>query len=276
MTHSHTLAPPPETVAAAPGNAVARTGRGLLIVNADDWGRDRETTDKIFACVQNGSVSSASAMVFMQDSERAAALALDNRVDTGLHLNFTTEFSCPSCSTRLREHHRRVARFLRGSRLAQVIYHPGLAQSFRYLVETQVAEYQRIYGAAPRRVDGHHHMHLCANVLLGRLLPAGTIARRNFSFQPGEKSGINRLYRGRVDRALARRHTMTDYFFSLPPLEPASRLDRIFSFAAESAVEVECHPVNPAEYRFLAGGEIFRRTGGMPVAKRYELSQAAS
>lgn len=268
MAASYTLAPQLDPAVHA--------GRGVLIINADDWGRDRETTDKIFACVQSGSVSSASAMVFMEDSERAAALALEKRVDTGLHLNLTTEFSCPSCSTRLREHHRRVTRFLRSNRLAQVIYHPGLAQSFRYLVESQVAEYERIYGAAPHRVDGHHHMHLCANVLLGRLLPAGTIARRNFSFQRGEKSGLNRLYRGRMDRALAKRHSVTDYFFSLPPLEPASRLDHIFSLASNSAVEVECHPVNAGEFRFLHGGEVFRRTGGVPVAKRYELPPANS
>jgi len=48
---------------------------GLLIINADDWGRDPENTGKILDCVLLGAVSSVSAMVFMEDSERAAAIA---------------------------------------------------------------------------------------------------------------------------------------------------------------------------------------------------------
>src|SRR5713226_4540807 len=75
------------------------------------------------------------------------------------------------------------------------------------------------------------HMHLCANALLAGLLPLGTLVRRNFSFQPGEKGAVNRLHRQAVDKRLARRHRLTDFFFSLPPLEPQSRLERILSLA---------------------------------------------
>lgn len=249
---------------------------GVLIINADDWGRDAETTDRILECVLLGAVSSASAMVLMEDSERAAALARERGVDVGLHLNFTTPFSAPVALGRLAEHHERVSHFLLRNRLSQVVYHPGLASSFEYVVAAQVEEFRRIYGAELRRVDGHHHMHLCANVLLARLLPAGTIARRNFSFQPGEKSGVNRFYRGVIDRTLARRHRLTEFFFSLPPLEPTERLDRIFAVARQSVVEVESHPVNVDEFRFLAGGEIFRRTGDLPIATRYKVSNSES
>jgi chitin disaccharide deacetylase len=129
----------------------------------------------------------------------------------------------------------------------------------------------RLYGAEPRRIDGHHHMHLCSNVVLGKLLPAGAVARRNFSFGPGEKSFANRLYRKAMDRVLGRRHVMADFLFALPPLEPPGRLRRIFSLARDFAVEVATHPVNPDEYRFLAGGEIFRRAGDVPVASGYVL-----
>ena len=44
--------------------------RGVLIINADDWGRDRRTTQSIHDCVVRKTISSASAMVFMEDSER--------------------------------------------------------------------------------------------------------------------------------------------------------------------------------------------------------------
>jgi len=54
---------------------------GVLIVNADDWGRDVQTTDRMLECLLHRSVSSVSAMVFMADSERAANLASEHKVD---------------------------------------------------------------------------------------------------------------------------------------------------------------------------------------------------
>ena len=145
----------------------------------------------------------------------------------------------------------------------------GLTRSFQYVVAAQLEEYGRLYRKNPDRVDGHHHMHLCANVLLGGLLPAGTVARRNFSFQPGQKSLWNRLYRAGVDRIAARRHGLVDFFFSLPPLEPPSRLQRIFSLASEFMVEVETHPVRSDEYSFLMGEEILRLTANTRIAPRF-------
>jgi chitin disaccharide deacetylase len=242
---------------------------GMLIINADDWGRDRKTTDKISECIARGTVSTVSAMVFMQDSERAAGLALQRGIDAGLHLNFTTPFSTQACSPELIERQRELATYLLRYRLAQVILHPRLIRSFEYVVAKQLDEFRRLYGAEPNRIDGHHHMHLCANVLLGNLLPAGTIVRRNFSFQSGEKGWVNRFYRRAVDRRLARRHHVVDYLFSLQPLEPPSRLQRIFSVARQSVVELETHPINLEEFRFLTEGEILRRLGNLPIAARF-------
>src|SRR5260370_13715825 len=168
---------------------------GLLNINADDWGRDRLNTDRTLDCVICGAVSSVSAMMFMKDSERSAAIARERRIDTGLHLNLTTKFSVAGCPSRLMEHQERLATYLRRWRLAQPVVHPGLIRSFEYVVAAQLEEFERLYGAAPERIDGHHHMHLCANVLLAKLLPAGTMIRRNFSFRPGAKSFGNRPFR---------------------------------------------------------------------------------
>ena len=240
---------------------------GLLIMNADDWGRDRLTTDRILDCCLLGAVSSVSAMVFMEDSERAAAIAREQGIEAGLHLNFTTPFSGSGVPDGLAERQQRIARHLSRHRLAQTVFHPGLMRSFEYVAAAQLDEFRRLYGAAPERIDGHHHMHLCANVLIQKLLPLGTMVRRSFSFDRGEKSLGNHLYRSLVDRSLARRHRLTDYFFSLPPLEPASRLRRIFSLASQFTVEVETHPVNPEEHRYLADGELFRQIGDIRVAR---------
>jgi hypothetical protein len=242
------------------------SGAGFLIVNADDWGRDPLTTNRILECSVRGAVSSVSAMVFMEDSERAAATARERGIAAGLHLNFTTPFLASGCPARLLKHQQELSRYLLRHRLAQIVFHPGLIRSFEYVVAAQLDEFRRLYGADPDRFDGHHHMHLCANVLLQRLLSPGTIVRRNFSFQPGEKSLWNRLYRQFVDGRLARRHRLTDFFFSLAPLEPPGRLQRIFSLACQFVVELETHPVRPEEYRFLAGGEVFRHIGDARIA----------
>ena len=242
---------------------------GRLVVNADDWGRDLETTTKTLDCLRCETVSAVSGMVFMEDSERAAALSQEHAVDTGLHINLSSRFSAANCPQPLAEHHHKVARFLLSHALARVLFHPGLVRSFEYVVKAQIEEFQRLYGKPPDRFDGHHHLHLCANVLVGGLLPRGTLIRRNFSFHPGEKSRLNRFYRKAVDQRLSRHHRVVDFVFALAPLEPASRLERIFSLARQSVVEVETHPVNLDEYRYLAQREILRRWANLRIARGF-------
>jgi len=242
---------------------------GVLIVNADDWGRDHETTQRIFECIQHGTVSSVSAMVFMEDSERSAAMAREHGIDAGLHLNLTTPFSARSCPIKLRECQDEVAGYLRRRSSSRVVYHPWLGRSFEYAVKAQIEEYGRIYGTEPERFDGHHHMHLSANVLLRDLLPTGTLVRRHFSYEPDEKYLRNGLFRQFTNLLLARRYRIVDFLFSLPPLEPPARLQRIFSLARQSVVELETHPVKPEEYRFLTGAEILRWVGDCTIAHSF-------
>jgi hypothetical protein len=147
-----------------------------------------------------------------------------------------------------------------------VVFHPGLVRAFEYVVRAQLDEFRRLYGAEPKKLDGHHHMHLCENVLWQGLLPSGTLVRRNFSFRPGDKGVWNRLYRKFVDGRLARSHRLVDFFFSLEPIEPRERLDRIFSLARHSIVEVVAHPIKTDEYEFLAAGEILRLMGDARIA----------
>ncbi len=252
-------------------NTAEAAARARLIVNADDWGRGKDVTDRILDCFLERAVSSTSAMVFMEDSERSADLAKCNGVDTGLHLNLTTEFSSAACPARLRELQGRLSRFLRASSFCSALYHPGLSGTFEYVVRAQLDEYQRLYGEPASRLDGHHHMHLCANVQFQKLLPAGTTVRRNFSFAPGEKSALNRLYRRWQDRRLAKRHRVADFFFSLQPLDRPERLEKIVALASRFSVEVETHPVNRDEYAFLISGTLARQAGNPGIARSYAL-----
>jgi len=49
-------------------------------------------------------------------------------------------------------------------------------------------------------------------------------------------------------------------------LEPQERLHRIFVLAREFVVEVETHPINEGEYRFLTEGQIFSLAGNVRIA----------
>src|SRR5262249_10277696 len=153
----------------------------------DDWGGWSSATNAIHECVKAGRVSSVSAMVFMEDSARASALAASSAIDAGLHLNFNQTFSDSGCPKDLKHHQARITAFFNLNRYAQVLYHPLLHRSFQMLVREQLAEFKRLYRRPPTHIDGHRHLHLSSNVILRGLLPAGIPVRRSFSFFPGEK-----------------------------------------------------------------------------------------
>jgi predicted glycoside hydrolase/deacetylase ChbG (UPF0249 family) len=226
----------------------------MLIVNADDFGRSIAETDVVAACHAAGRITSTTAMVFMEDSARAARLANGIGIDVGLHLNLTQPFTGPGVPPSIRRSHESVVRFLSGSKYAVVLYQPLLRRAFREVVGAQIDEFARLYGRQPSHIDGHQHQHLCANVLIDGVLPPGQRIRRSFSFWRGEKNAINRGYRALVDRRLAQRHVLTDYFFSLKQCLEQHRLPRVFELAQVATVELMTHPVHPAEYEYLTGG----------------------
>ena len=223
----------------------------MLIINADDWGRSAAETDAALRCYKGGRITSVSAMVFMEDSERAAELAKENEVDVGLHLNFTDKFTTNQYPQTLGNYHNEIVRFLRGNKYSQLLYNPFLRRDFAYSYEAQVEEFARLYRKPPSHIDGHHHMHLCANVLLSNTIPAGAKLRRNFSFWPGEKSVLNRTYRWLVDRWLARRYCLPDYFFDLTQCIEEKKLDRVAALAKSSDVELMTHPIVNKEEAYL-------------------------
>lgn len=227
----------------------------MLIINADDWGRSVAETDAALRCFKERRITSVSAMVYMLDSERAAQLAGENALNTGLHLNFSERFSGSRYPEQLGGYHNRIVKFLKGNKYAQLLYNPFLADAFAYSFRNQWDEFVRLYGKRPAHIDGHHHMHLCANILLSRLLPSGIRVRRNFSFWPGEKSWLNRTYRDAIDRWLSRDHILTDYFFDLTTCLEQKRLDRVVRLARSNSVELMTHPIARHETEYLLSDE---------------------
>lgn len=228
----------------------------MLIINADDWGGWRTATDAAFACWQQGRITSVSAMVFMEDSERAARLAKESGMEVGLHINFSQPLTGDVASNRqLAESHRAIMRFLRSSKYALVLYHPFLRRQFREVFSAQLEEFRRLYGREPSHFDGHQHLHLCTNMLVDQILPLGARVRRSFSFAPGEKSGLNRAYRRWVDRRLAARHPLTDYFYCVGDGLRRGRLETILALARAADVELMTHPERSEERSYLLSSQ---------------------
>ena len=223
----------------------------MLIINADDWGRSVAETDRALECFKARRITSVSAMVFMQDSERAAALAGENGVDVGLHLNLSQPYNDARASTGSRRAQQRIVRFLTSHKYALLFYHPGLAAQFRRAFREQLEEFIRLYGRPPSHLDGHQHLHLCTNMLLARIIPSGQKVRRNFSFLAGEKGSVNRAYRRLVDTWLTRSYRLTDYFFSLGQCLAHNRLGRVVECSRNGTVELMTHPIETPEHTWL-------------------------
>jgi predicted glycoside hydrolase/deacetylase ChbG (UPF0249 family) len=217
----------------------------MLIVNADDWGRSVGETTAALGCYKAGRITSVSAMIFMDDSGRAAELALANGVDVGLHLNFTQKFTGKGYSKNIASCHHRIVTFLTRNKYSQLIYNPLLRSDFTCSFRAQVAEFERLYGRSPSHIDG----------LWSPIIPRGMKVRRNFSFWRGEKSPVNRAYRRFVDRSLSRRYRLTGYFFDLTQCIRENKLRRVETLAKSDTVELMTHPADATESKFLMSDE---------------------
>jgi len=172
----------------------------------------------------------------------------------GLHLNFTLCFDGDNANARLCESQKKTARFLTSSKYSVLIYNPFLRKEFEYLCREQYDELLHLYGSAPTHIDGHQHFHLAMNVMANKIIPVGSIIRRNFTFGAREKDPLNRLYRSIADRWIMRRYRTTDFFFDISPIVP-ERIKRIVSYARNADVELMVHPERANEYSYVMSDE---------------------
>jgi predicted glycoside hydrolase/deacetylase ChbG (UPF0249 family) len=187
-----------------------------------------------------------------------------------LHLNFSEPF-CKSITAELRYSQGRLIAFLRRSPYLKVIYNPFLARHFEYVFKAQFEEFLRIYGKKPSHVDGHHHFHLCSNILFGNIIPSGMRVRRNYSYSRSDKPWPNRLCRGIADILLKRNYASTDYFFAMPEIDQINRLQAIMELADKASVELMTHPAEASDFSILMGEDLLRFLSGVRLGTHADI-----
>lgn len=237
-----------------------------LIVNADDFGWDRHATDRTIEAFQAGRITSTTAMVHMEDSERAAALGREAALPTGLHINLTDPYTAASVPDDVRERHQRLCRHFsrNGFRLRNWTYDPRLRHGMAAVIGDQLQAFSDLYGTAPTHVDGHKHVHSCPDVALAAPL-AGVKMRNGLRTAPSTRTAMGSVRA--VRRALTYRHKLTTrYFFDIAELfrdgTEASITARV-ALAHETSVEIMAHPGFAHEWEALTSplwGELLDRS----------------
>jgi predicted glycoside hydrolase/deacetylase ChbG (UPF0249 family) len=247
-------------------------GGGLLIVNADDYGIDRQTTDAILDCLRAGSISSTTAMVWMADSERAAG-AFPGPHAPGLHLNLIEPYTAANVPPVARERQARLARYFRRVPWSGWFYNPAIARRVNACVADQLERFAVLYDDQPTHVDGHQHFHICPNVLFSRELSGIPKLRPGHTFSKGEKPLANRVYRGALNALIRRRFITPDRFFSMRDITPAldgSGSERLRA-SAHISIELMTHPGWSDELSYLRSDEWRARIAGLPLGTYAEL-----
>jgi len=234
---------------------------GLLIVNADDWGGSEATTDAILETFRAARVTSTSGMVYMADSDRAAAMAREAGIPVGLHLNLTQPFSDPATPVKVQDRQRRLSGILAGegsdrhpgtAKLRRWLYDPGLRAEVDRVIADQIERFEALYERAPTHFDGHNYVDVCPNVFLSRALPAGSRMRNSLNRFPLERTpmGVARTLRQGLR---SKRFASTRYVLHVTELRLSSDgpLDPRLELARAVPIEVMGHPDDAAEHEIL-------------------------
>jgi predicted glycoside hydrolase/deacetylase ChbG (UPF0249 family) len=239
----------------------------MLIVNADDFGASVSATDAICAVFDAGAITSASAMVWMSSSVRAAGCAGERSLPTGLHLNLTLPFTARDVPLPVRERQQRLTEFFTregwrkdsDGRLDRRLLRAG--------VEDQLGRFREQFGE-PSHIDGHHHVHVHEVVLelLPRALPVRPLLRT-----PAEAGArLNRRELG-----LCRRFRAPDLALAFERVHPAlggSGLD-VLTRARVICLEVMTHPQSSAQLQALLAPEWKVTLASLPLGSYMDLGR---
>jgi len=229
----------------------------VLIVNADDLGLDQSNTDAILECFHAGAISSATALVWMKDSDRAAEITR-RELPIGLHLNLIEPFTATDVPEQVAATQLRVVELLSAGGIGAQLYHPAWSADFERCISDQLSRFRELYGREPTHVDGHRHSHLALNALFARALAPVRRYRRPVNRLGWESAAHKRAARALLCRLVRLRFLTTDWCFSVRPLHPAlggSGIDAKLDRARRDSVELMVHPGYPDELPVLRSAD---------------------
>jgi chitin disaccharide deacetylase len=241
----------------------------VLIINADDLGASTSATDAAIEAFRAGVISSASAMVWMGDSPRAARLVGERGLPVGLHLNLTLPFNSPAVPAAARERQLLLVKSFGRESWREDAGDGPPRELVRAAVQDQFRAFLECYGE-PTHLDGHHHVHVHEAVL--DVLPRGIVIRPILR-EPGSTDAPA----GRRERRLHKTFQTPEVTLDFVDLHPAlggvglAPLER----ALTDCVEVMCHPQQPAQLQALMSAEWRALIARLPVGSFAVLSRTA-
>ena len=228
---------------------------GLLIVNADDWGGGPGETDAALAAFEAGGITSATAMMHMGDSARAAQIGRERDLALGLHLNLTQAFEDPDTPPDEAEVQARVVTAFATRRNRRFRIDPATLWSIWRTLDDQLEAFRALYGREPTHLDGHNHAHL--NPMALSVIPMGMKVRTAHAMMAPTSPATEAL-RGLRHAFLGRWFRTTAAFYSIRRVHPAlggHGLDEVLELARTVPVEIMTHPVLEDELEILLSDE---------------------
>jgi len=232
----------------------------MLIINADDMGASRSTTDPVLECFAAGTITSTSAMVWMPDTVRCAEIARARGLPVGLHLNFTLPFAADQVPDEIRRRQLTMTRSFRPDSWRGADHGIPTAELIAAAIADQLRGFRELFGE-PTHIDGHHHVHLHAAVLTQ--LPRTLAIRPPLSPDTGRSFG---------QRWLLRRFRGPATCLAFAHVHPAlgGGFDQL-SDARRRTIEVMVHPAQESELEALRSPEWHRCLAGFPLASYRDL-----
>jgi predicted glycoside hydrolase/deacetylase ChbG (UPF0249 family) len=245
----------------------------LLIVNADDFGHDESATDLTIECFRQGAITSATAMVHMQDSERAADRAREAGLPTGLHINFTEEFTGAAIPDAVRRRQAEACSTMNSHLgIRRWTYDPRIQGLIGSAIKDQLERYETLFGGPPTHVDGHNHVHVCPNVAVVKDI--ARFKRRNALWSWPNVHTLGARARSLRRIATAPHALTTRFFFDISrlPTEDPGKLAGELSRARTASVEVMAHPAFDHERRALQGTVWAETLAALPLGSYRDLT----
>jgi predicted glycoside hydrolase/deacetylase ChbG (UPF0249 family) len=234
---------------------------------------NEQATNRIIASYDRRLITSATAMVLMFDTNRAAELASSRGIAVGLHLNFTAPFTSQSTNSRLYDHHRKLIRVYQRYRYSRYLYHFGINKSLDYCFKSQYEEFLRVFKRQPTHIDGHHFAHLSLNLLTGKILPSGVKIRKILDEPDHPTNLFDSIFRHTLNRYLKSKFVTTDFAYSIAPLNDACLFKKI-SKAKRHNVEVMTHPEKTNEFSYMRTDRYFEMVNSVSKGSYRDLRAA--